>query len=1107
MSDYLGLLRKEHVELQEKYNNLLKKYNFIIANSKIDNDSEEISFIYKLAKNISQLFDNNLYSDITIKVSNSEIKAHKIVITSHTNRWDSELLVSNILELTDIKYKTVYIIFKWMYKDELDDSLTIDEYMDVLSGSKKFKLDYLVYLCESALINKLETDNCICIYQFSENESLERLRKHCINIVSERWEDFKPEHFSSLSPKLLYEMVKGHSSSVLGSIIRLQREDVLFLFLIEHGQELEKVMNEYTDKNELPLGLALKSKQFSMAKTLVENKSNINATYKDGKYLLFEAIEDDNIEAVEFLVSHGVHLGAVQPETNETLLHTFASSTSMTDGMLKWATSQINKMDFVNQLDNKGRTPLFIAIDKNNKPIIDLLLKNDQCDVNISNIDKVTPLEVCLFEIKDLDICEKLVQKGANINSNNGMGQSLLHIAVMNMNIEAAKFITSHNCDVNILNNEGETPLHILLKYKNNHGLNEILEMLQYLINDTSNLTIQDNDNLDTVIHLAVDKIEILQKFSNYKLDLTIINCNQESPLKKALINNHFPSSKLLIDLGSDINEKNKDEESLLVLALKEKNCEMAKFLIHERANLSDKSKEGLSCLEISVDNNLTEIVDTLCRSGVNINKMNEKTSLPPLWRAIEKELFDVAKILFNYGCDVEGWAEDEEKTCIQTLLHKAIDQSNQKGACFLIEHGSNVNALKKYHSNSDDDKQNPLHMSVIWGLTDVSMKLIANPNMDYGAQDGDGRTPAHLAIHEQDIEILKILLSTDDVSFLNTRDKLGMTPLALAMKLKNVNAAKEIVNRLPHAAVQVNGNGENLLHCAVKNDDLEGVFFLLGLQIDVNIFTQDKYKFTALHLVAQTGNEMIMRNLVLAGARLNSVSEKGLTAMHIAAFHGHSTLLQILIENGAECNIVDSLGNSPLHSAVLGESDECFKKLLSEGNTNPFIQNIFGQNCLHLMAGVTPKVSVLMFNILKQFTPDYPLEMIDAEGNTVFLLSYIHGNGELCRLLTKSNVCVAITNNQGESIFNIETPTKQLLYGLLDGLQNEPKWAEGEICLECKTKFTLTMRKHHCRHCGRLVCSKCSEKTMPLIKYGIQKPVRICEICHDVLTVGVPKN
>uniref|UniRef100_A0A0N4ZNH2 Ankyrin n=1 Tax=Parastrongyloides trichosuri TaxID=131310 RepID=A0A0N4ZNH2_PARTI len=1107
MSDYLGLLRKEHVELQGKYNDLLKKYNIIVSNSKFLEDSEDDIFINKLMKNISRLFDNCLYSDVTIKLNCSEIKAHKIIITSHTNYWNSDLLSSNVLNLSDVKSETGYILFKWMYKDELDDSLTVNEYMNVLSVSSKFDLNILVNLCESALINKLETSNCITIYQFAEDENLERLRKHCINIVSERWNEFKSEHFSSLSAKLLYEMVKGHSNSVLSSIIKLEREDVLFLFLIENGQQLEKVTNEYTDNDDLPLGLALKSHQFSIAKTLVENKANVNARYKNGKYLLFEAIENDNIKAVEFLVSHNVNLGVVHPETNETLLHTFAGSTSMTEGMLTWATSQINKMDFVNQLDNKGRTPLFIAINKGNKPIINLLLKNDKCDVNISNIDKITPLEVCLFEREDLEICKQLIQKNANVNSKNKEGKSMLHLAVESMNLKAIKFLKEFNANINILNTNNEIPIHVLLKNKNESNLEEVLKILKYLIDENIDLFIQDNENMDTIIHLAVDEIEILKMFSHLKLPSNILNAKGETILKKSLINNHFISGKFLIELGCDINEKDEKNQSLLIQSLLLKNCEMAKFLIQEGSNLSDISYDGLSCLEIAVDNNLIEIVDMLCRAGIDINSKNEKTLLPPLWRAIENELFDVGKILLNYGCDIEGWSDNEDRLCCQTLLHRAIDQSNQNGACFLIEHGANVNALKKYYNQDDDEKQNPLHMSVVWGLTNVSMKLIASPDMKYGEQDGDGKTPAHWAIQEQDIEILKILLSTDDVSFLNTRDKFGMTPLALAMKLKNVEAAKEIVNRLPHAAVQVNGNGENLLHSAVKNDDLEGVLFLLGLQIDVNIFTQDKYKFTALHLVAQTGNEMIMRNLVLAGARLNSVSSKGLTALHIAAYHGNLLLLQILIENGADANIVDLHGNTPMHSAVLGENDECFKKLLLEGNANPFIQNIFGQNILHLMAGISSKISILMYKSLKQSYPDYPLEVLDIEGNTIFLLSYIHGNSELCRLLAKSNVCIAITNNLGDSIFSIETPTKQLLYGLLDSLQSEPKWADGEICSQCKTKFTLTMRKHHCRHCGRLACSKCTERTMPLIKYGIQKAVRICETCHDVLTIGIPKN
>lgn len=39
---------------------------------------------------------------------------------------------------------------------------------------------------------------------------------------------------------------------------------------------------------------------------------------------------------------------------------------------------------------------------------------------------------------------------------------------------------------------------------------------------------------------------------------------------------------------------------------------------------------------------------------------------------------------------------------------------------------------------------------------------------------------------------------------------------------------------------------------------------------------------------------------------------------------------------------------------------------------------------------------------------------------------------------------------------------TKQLLHRLLDVLPAEAPWAESDLCQECGTKFTLTMRKHH---------------------------------------------
>lgn len=98
--------------------------------------------------------------------------------------------------------------------------------------------------------------------------------------------------------------------------------------------------------------------------------------------------------------------------------------------------------------------------------------------------------------------------------------------------------------------------------------------------------------------------------------------------------------------------------------------------------------------------------------------------------------------------------------------------------------------------------------------------------------------------------------------------------------------------------------------------------------------------------------------------------------------------------------------------------------------------------------------------------------------------------------------------------------------------LSKEPPWCDGSNCYECAAKFGVTTRKHHwyvlglhlslrntgnksdsvnrffsshltSRHCGRLLCHKCSVKEIPIIKFDLNKPVRVCDICFDVLTLG----
>nr|CAG4647868.1 EOG090X05AE [Moina brachiata] len=60
------------------------------------------------------------------------------------------------------------------------------------------------------------------------------------------------------------------------------------------------------------------------------------------------------------------------------------------------------------------------------------------------------------------------------------------------------------------------------------------------------------------------------------------------------------------------------------------------------------------------------------------------------------------------------------------------------------------------------------------------------------------------------------------------------------------------------------------------------------------------------------------------------------------------------------------------------------------------------------------------------------------------------------------------------------------------------PSWSDGDECHRCRTEFSLINRKHHCRACGQVFCSKCTPRSCTLPKFGIEKEVRVCEDCYE---------
>ncbi|WVZ10034.1 hypothetical protein V8G54_014564, partial [Vigna mungo] len=60
------------------------------------------------------------------------------------------------------------------------------------------------------------------------------------------------------------------------------------------------------------------------------------------------------------------------------------------------------------------------------------------------------------------------------------------------------------------------------------------------------------------------------------------------------------------------------------------------------------------------------------------------------------------------------------------------------------------------------------------------------------------------------------------------------------------------------------------------------------------------------------------------------------------------------------------------------------------------------------------------------------------------------------------------------------------------------PQFQEAARCVVCNCGFNTFRRRHHCRSCGRTLCSEHSSNQMALPQFGIYSNVRVCADCFN---------
>ncbi len=295
--------------------------------------------------------------------------------------------------------------------------------------------------------------------------------------------------------------------------------------------------------------------------------------------------------------------------------------------------------------DNKGRTPLFIAVEFGNSEAIQVLCER-KADCTVKEDEHgMTPLHVASW--KGLDsIAEILLANGASVDETDKNKKTPLHVASTR---EVVKVLLAHNAQPLLKDKAGFTPFDAAAKGGNR-------ELVKAFLAGCIALRSADEEGVTALHRVArcVTTPEVIKILLAQGGDVLNKNKNGMIPLHVAAFVGTKPMVETLLPLdASQVKATDKDGETPL---------HWASFAGH------------------------ADIADVLITGGADVQALNLKRMIPLHW-ACEKGAEPVARLLVARRSDVNAKASFGE-----TPLHRAAGGGYTSLVEFLLNNGARVN-------------------------------------------------------------------------------------------------------------------------------------------------------------------------------------------------------------------------------------------------------------------------------------------------------------------------------------------------------------------------------------------------------------------------------
>jgi ankyrin repeat protein len=313
-------------------------------------------------------------------------------------------------------------------------------------------------------------------------------------------------------------------------------------------------------------------------------KNGANANFQDSELSLFDIIfmtemqADMRIKFLTILIDHGAEINSKLTYQGSSLLHMYMLM--MDIDFIKYL---INKGAEVNNADILGNTPLHYILSKNdfiNEGILELLLEN-RANPNIKNNSNEYPILYAIYH-KNINAILMLIRHGSKIYSEKGI--NLLHIidggkqnpnykmlfdeyikvnsnelelfrAVKYHQIDVIRALITNDININITNEDGKTPLQIIVEDHQNQLTKDIIILLYLAGAEIETIRFNKLNLLQYLIkHRIYDIAEIfLEKGTN----VNFINSENKTAIYMAAEDNNLEGVELLIKYQAKVMPKN----------------------------------------------------------------------------------------------------------------------------------------------------------------------------------------------------------------------------------------------------------------------------------------------------------------------------------------------------------------------------------------------------------------------------------------------------------------------------------------------------------------------------------------------------------------------